>query len=84
MPDFGVNARSIQRILGEEDYDFVVYYDNDATQIKAREGNSQRTEYSHATDLGSVLGSIHGSLSSTSGGTVKIKVVVMDGVLNYQ
>lgn len=57
-----------------DDADFVVYVDpNDSNKIKARGVGSTAVEFSHATDLGNVLNSIHGSLSSTSGGTTKIK-----------
>jgi parallel beta-helix repeat protein len=67
MPDFG-------REIDDQDYDFVVFIDaEDSNRVKAKSGDKQGTEFSHATDLGNVLNSIHGSLSSTSGGTIKVK-----------
>jgi len=51
--------------------DFTVYIEGGT--IKARNNALQTVPYSHATDLGNVLSSIHGVLSSTTGGTIRIK-----------
>ncbi len=61
-------------LILDEDYDFIVFIDTaDSNKVKAKGGSSRAIEFNHATDLGNVLSSIHGSLSSTSGGTVKVK-----------
>src|SRR5262245_64143246 len=49
--------------------DFIVFADvNDSNKVKAIDGNTRAKEFEHASDLGNVLNSIQGSLSSTSGG----------------
>lgn len=54
--------------------DFIVFIDaNDSNKVKALAGDTHAKEFEHATDLGNVLSSIHGSLSSTNGGTIEVK-----------
>jgi hypothetical protein len=57
--------------------DFIVFVDvNDSNKVKAIDGNTRAKEFEHASDLGNVLNSIHGSLSSTSGGNIHVKSAV--------
>jgi hypothetical protein len=56
----------------DEDADFIVFKDLNDSQIKALAGDTHAKEFTHASDLGSVLNSIHGSVSS-NGARVNIK-----------